>query len=111
MARTKVSTADLRQYLDDGHSQADAARRANPDCRAQTSGPQLKVDASLSVGVAAHITAAASGGPRHDATLTPGQRSSAKNGVWLCQVCAKLVDSDVERYPVEVLEFPGFCGQ
>ncbi|HEY1191456.1 MAG TPA: hypothetical protein VGE74_27725, partial [Gemmata sp.] len=30
-------------------------------------------------------------------------RSAATNGIWLCQVCAKLIDSDVLQFPVDLL--------
>jgi hypothetical protein len=66
---------------------------SNPDCRALTIGPQQAGPGAINLGVAAHITAASPGGPRYDALLTPEQRSDPGNGIWLCQSCAKLVDS------------------
>jgi hypothetical protein len=80
-----------------------AHRCSNPACGAATSGPQTDEGKAVNVGVAAHITGASPGGPRYDAAITPQQRSDASNGVWLCQTCAKLVDSDVERYTSDVL--------
>jgi hypothetical protein len=56
------------------------------------------------VGVAAHITAASPGGPRYDPALTPRQRSAAGNGIWLCEVCAKLIDADQAGYSVAMLQ-------
>jgi len=53
--------------------------------------------------VAAHITAASTGGPRFDAALSPENRASAANGIWLCQNCAKLVDNDALRFPADFL--------
>ena len=73
-------------------------RCSNPDCGAQTSGPQVEPAKALNVGVAAHITGAAPGGPRYDTTLTPEGRADITNGVWLCQTCAKLVDNDPVRF-------------
>jgi hypothetical protein len=55
------------------------------------------------VGVAAHITAAASGGPRFDTSLTPEERSDQSNGIWLCQTHGKQVDSDSGHFTVEML--------
>lgn len=78
-------------------------RCSNPSCRASTSGPQLDDDRSVSIGVAAHITAAASGGPRFDTALTPKERIAIDNAIWLCQNCAKTIDSDISRYSVQVL--------
>jgi hypothetical protein len=54
-------------------------------------------------GQAGHITAAAAGGPRYDASLTPEQRASARNGIWLCGACHPLVDGDASRYTVDEL--------
>jgi hypothetical protein len=50
--------------------------------------------------VASHITAASIGGPRFDPSLTPTQRSSSDNGIWLCESCAKLIDSDDSKYTI-----------
>jgi len=36
--------------------------------------------------------------------MTKEQRRSPENGIWLCQSCAKLVDNDEIRYPVEFLK-------
>ena len=77
---------------------------SNPECRRPTSGPQVSTDGVVNLGVAAHITAAAQGGPRFDETLTNEQRSDSSNGIWLCQVCAKLIDNDPIRFDRFVLE-------
>ena len=73
-------------------------RCSNPTCGAHTSGPQVDPDKSLNIGVAAHITAAAPGGPRYNASLSEEDRKSPGNGIWLCQNCAKLVDNDPLRF-------------
>jgi hypothetical protein len=78
-------------------------RCSNPACRKPTSGPQTNPTKAINIGVAAHLTAASPGGPRYDSTLSPEARSAESNGLWLCQNCAKLIDSDVTRYPIEVL--------
>jgi len=76
---------------------------SNPECRARTSGPQSDPGKAINVGVAAHITAAAPGGPRYDATLDPKARAGVGNAIWLCQNCAKLVDSDPAAFTAELL--------
>jgi hypothetical protein len=76
---------------------------SNPLCRRRTIGPQDEPTGTVNVGVAAHITAAAPGGPRYDATLTEVQRADSANGIWLCQNCAKLIDSDEARSPGQLL--------
>jgi tetratricopeptide (TPR) repeat protein len=78
-------------------------RCSNPDCRRETSGPAISTDKSINIGVAAHITAAAPGGPRFDSQLPPFQRSAGTNGIWLCQTCAKLIDSDVTQFTTSLL--------
>lgn len=78
-------------------------RCSNPDCRRETSGPDSTAEGSINIGVAAHITAAAAGGPRFDPSLKPDQRSAAANGIWLCQSCAKLIDSDEIRFTKKLL--------
>src|SRR5690242_10296473 len=78
-------------------------RCSNPECGALTSGPQADPTKALNVGVAAHITAAAPGGPRYDPSLSPDERSGHENGIWLCQTHAKLVDNDPVRYAVQTL--------
>ena len=76
---------------------------SNPQCRALTSGPHTNEAKAVNVGVAAHIAGASPGGARYDGTMTAEQRSDPANGIWLCQYCAKLIDTDAVRYPVSLL--------
>jgi len=78
-------------------------RCSNPKCKKLTSGPQTAVTGVTNIGVAAHITAAAFGGPRYNASISEKQRASIVNGIWLCQSCAKLIDSDTSRYSSKLL--------
>ena len=78
-------------------------RCSNPSCRKPTSGANTDPSKTTNIGVAAHICAAASGGPRYDATMTEEERKSSHNGIWLCQSCSKLIDSDTTRYSKETL--------
>ena len=77
---------------------------SNPECRALTSGPQEDPAKAVNLGVAAHITAASSGGPRYDQELSAEARSGHDNGIWLCQNCAKHIDNDLARFTVDVLK-------
>ncbi len=77
---------------------------SNPQCRILTIGPNSMDDKTTSIGVAAHITAASLGGPRYDDSLTAIQRAAIANAIWLCQSCAKLIDSDTNKYPRTLLE-------
>src|SRR5215218_3816619 len=85
------------------------ARRAGyrcsaPNCRRGTLRPDpANAGDAINQGVAAHIRAASLGGARYDAGITSEERRSATNGIWLCQVCAKVVDDSPEAFPVEAL--------
>jgi ABC-type nitrate/sulfonate/bicarbonate transport system ATPase subunit len=80
-------------------------RCSNPDCRKLTIGPHEEDTKSVNIGVAAHITAAASGvgAKRYDPNLSTEERKAITNGIWLCQNCGKLVDSNEPKYSVELL--------
>jgi hypothetical protein len=78
-------------------------RCSNPGCGQPTSGPHSDAYRHVNVGVAAHITAASVGGPRYDPDLPAPERSGIENAIWLCQKCAKLVDSDTSKYSVSLL--------
>ena len=75
-----------------------------PSCRRLTVGPSEDRKSGLSnVGIAAHITAASLGGPRYDASLSAVERSSERNGVWMCQTHSKLIDDNPNEYPVSTI--------
>lgn len=68
---------------------------SNPDCRALTICPSdVDTEKYLYIGKAAHITAAALNGPRYDHILTPEQRQSIENGIFLCSNCADMIDKN-----------------
>lgn len=68
---------------------------SKPDCRALTLCPSEEDPfKSIYVGRAAHITAASPGGPRFDASLTQPERSEISNAIFLCTVCADLIDKN-----------------
>ena len=74
------------------------------NCGAATFGPHTgRQDKYQNIGQAAHIAAAAPGGPRYDPKMAPEQRMSATNGVWLCSNCHSLVDRDTEQYTLKRL--------
>ena len=77
---------------------------SNPECRRETSLAHSEPNKAVNLGEAAHITAAASGGPRYDPALTVEERKSPSNGIWLCGWCATLIDSDSPKYTIELLQ-------
>ena len=78
-------------------------RCSNPNCCKLTSGPHEDPSKSVNIGVAAHITAAAPGGKRYSSEISSEARKSIDNGIWLCQNCAKLIDSDEIKYSGNLL--------
>ena len=76
---------------------------SNPNCRKLTCGANDDPSKIINIGVAAHICAAAKGGPRYNEKMSSEERKSPDNGIWLCQNCAKLIDSDTNRYTIDLL--------
>jgi hypothetical protein len=72
-------------------------------CRRLTNSATSDRAGEINIGVASHICAAAPGGPRYDANMTPEQRCSADNGIWLCQDHAHAVDAPDSKFTVEEL--------
>lgn len=102
-----------KNYNRDDFSQATKSRLAkraryhcsNPSCRQLTSAPTSDGAKDVNIGVAAHICAAAPGpgARRYRAAMTPQQRKSHENGIWLCQDCAKAIDSDDPMFSEDIL--------
>lgn len=75
-----------------------------PDCPNATIGASMESsDKTAVTGVAAHICAAAEGGPRYDKNMTVEERRSIENCIWLCQTHSRLIDTDEKTYTVEIL--------
>ena len=74
-----------------------------PFCRKPTIGANADMSGTISIGEAAHITAAEPGGPRYDPLLTREQRRDEKNGIWLCRNHAAMIDRDETFFSVALL--------
>ena len=75
-----------------------------PGCLNTTIGASMESSDKTSItGVAAHICAAAEGGPRYDKNMTVNERRGVENCIWLCQTHSKLIDTDTKTYTVEKL--------
>lgn len=77
---------------------------SNPKCHALTVGAKQEATKSQSIGVAAHICAASSQGPRYDEAMSVDERICINNGIWLCYNCATKIDNDEKRYSVKQLQ-------
>lgn len=97
------SRDDFSQKTKDILCERVGGKCSNPNCRRETKGPHTDSMKRVSIGQAAHITAAAEGGPRYNANFTVEQRKSIDNGIWLCNSCAKMIDNDEKQYPIELL--------
>lgn len=86
-------------------------RCSNPKCGKLTCGATRKPDGYVNIGVAAHICAAAPGGKRYDRAMSHEERKSILNGIWLCQSCSKLIDSDEIEFTEELLHEWKYCAE
>lgn len=76
---------------------------SNPYCRKFTVGAKSGEEGVINLGEAAHITAAAPGGPRYNPALSSAERRNISNGIWLCNTCATLIDRDEVAFPISLL--------
>lgn len=92
--KTVVRVAERASYL-----------CSNPACTRMTCGPCAEDgNRSAKAGVAAHICAAAPGGPRYDRHQTPAERATISNAIWLCGTCSQLIDkNNGVDFPAELL--------
>ena len=75
-----------------------------PGCSQSTVGPDSGDTAkAVTTGIAAHIHAAAPGGPRHRPDMTREQRSDISNGIWMCRIHAHIIDVDWTEYSADTL--------
>lgn len=99
---TQKNRDDFRQSTKTTLSQRTGGLCSNPDCMAPTSAP-CGSEKVTSIGIAAHIHAAAPGGKRYLAEMTPEERFHINNGVWLCSNCSIMIDRDVGIFSAEKL--------
>ena len=75
-----------------------------PGCSQITIGPNVVQDKSTNLGEAAHIYAASEYGPRYNPDMTPDERKSIENGIWMCRHHARLIDNDFFNYSAATLQ-------
>ena len=76
-------------------------------CGKPTIGPSDEsATASSSIGMAAHIAAAAGGkgARRYLSSMTKEQRVGIDNGIWMCANHGKIVDTDEKRFSIAMLQ-------
>lgn len=75
-----------------------------PSCNRLTVGPGAGAHEVSTSGVAAHIFSASEGGPRGRGGLTEHELSQTENGIWVCAIHSRLIDSNSGvRYPAPIL--------
>lgn len=86
---------DFRKPTKDALARRAAYICSNPGCMLMTITPSTETpDGVLFVGRAAHITSARPRGARFDPTLSPEERAHINNGIFLCAVCADMIDDN-----------------
>ena len=73
-------------------------------CKKETSLPHSALDKSVTLGEAAHIRAARQGEARYIASMTDKERGYIGNGIWVCRLCHKRIDSDESLYTIEIVQ-------
>src|SRR5260370_31931567 len=73
-------------------------------CKKETRLPHSTPDKSITLGEAAHIRAARPGEARYVPSMTDEERGQISNGIWLCRICHKTIDSDEDHHTIEILE-------
>lgn len=75
-----------------------------PGCSRNTVGPNSDDPTKkINNGIAAHIHAAASGGPRYNPQMTSDERRHISNGIWMCRDHGNLIDADYTEYSASTL--------
>ena len=98
---------EFTQSIKDSLAKRAGYRCSFTGCRGATVGPSNEGEQSSSnIGMACHIAAASGGGNarRYDATMTVEERGSISNGIWLCYLHGKLIDTDEDRFTVSQLK-------
>jgi len=73
-------------------------------CKNTTSQSHSDLDKSVTLGEAAHIRAARPGEARYIASMTDEERGHIGNGIWVCSLCHKRIDSDESLYSIEIVQ-------
>jgi hypothetical protein len=76
---------------------------SNPACRRLTHASTSDGAGEINIGQASHVCAAAPGGPRYDPQMTSEERAATDNGIWLCDVHGRAVDTKDSKFTVEEL--------
>ena len=100
---SKIGRDDFSKAVIDALSKRAGFMCSNPNCRKLTVGSNSNDSKATIIGEAAHITAAAVGGPRYNELLSSDERSDIANGIWLCSSCATLIDKDPDTYTLPLL--------
>src|SRR5690606_16654676 len=75
-----------------------------PGCGRNTVGPNSDDPTKkINNGIAAHVHAAASGGPRYNPQMTSDERRHISNGIWMCRDHGNLIDADYTEYSASTL--------
>lgn len=100
----RLNPNEFRQNTINTLTKRAGQRCSNPDCEKATSGGHSDATKAIIIGEAAHIQGQKlTKSARYNPNMTPVQRRSIENGIWLCRGCHKIVDTDPTKYPVSLL--------
>lgn len=106
MAKVQKSRDDFSEAVKRDVRDRAASRCSNPSCCAPTVGADSSTHEGVTtIGIAAHICAAAPGGPRYHLGQSASDRARITNAIWLCANCSTLIDKNSGRnFSVELLK-------
>src|SRR5690554_7720858 len=101
-----MAQTSLRDRVPRAQEKVVIARSGNkcayPDCGLDlTMDPKSAHDQPKATGKVAHIAAASPGGPRYDPNMTPEERGSAENLIYVCGPHHDVVDSQLDHHTRE----------
>lgn len=102
-----VTRDDFSQATKEQLAKRSGYRCSFPGCGSLTCGPSDEGSAAVScVGMACHIASAASGknARRYIPTMTSDARKDISNGIWMCYLHGKLIDTNEVRFSIDVLK-------
>ncbi|MES9855477.1 MAG: hypothetical protein ABW166_02590 [Sedimenticola sp.] len=85
-------------------AQRSGGRCSYPGCDKLCWLPGEEPTKAATIGVAAHICAASSDGPRYNESQKVEERKDISNAIYMCQNHAREIDTDEQRFSVELLK-------
>lgn len=95
---------DFPQEVKDTLYELVGGKCSNPSCQYKTRKMSDMSEKRNIMGRAVYIASVSKENPRYDFRLNENQRNIIENGIWLCELCAKKVESGDGDYSVALLK-------